>query len=114
MYKRLRSRPLWVNLIASKGLGEIRREIAYRQDSNDKDRQVIISLVEEISSLEIDKKKLEDQKVQLSKLQTELDKQNSFFLGEVKKAKAYQSDLSNKIAQLSAKQQQLLAEKLEL
>jgi len=112
MYKRLRSRPLWVNLIASKGLGEIRREIAYRQDSNDKDRQVIISLVEEISSLEIDKKKLEDQKIQLSKLQTELDKQNSFFLGEVKKAKAYQSDLSNKIAQLSAKQQQLLAEKL--
>jgi SpoIID/LytB domain protein len=33
-------------------------------------------------------------------------------LGEVKKAKAYQSDLTNKIAQLSAKQQQLIAEKL--
>jgi peptidoglycan hydrolase CwlO-like protein len=66
MYKRLRSRPLWANLVASKGLGEIRREIAYRQDSNDKDRQIIVSLVGEISSLEIDKKKLEEQKIQLS------------------------------------------------
>jgi len=112
MYKRLRSRPLWANLVANKGLGEIRRELAYRQDTNDKDRQVIVSLVNEISSLEDDKKKLEVQRQQLAKLQTELDKQNNFFLGEVKKAKAYQSDLTNKIAQLSSKQQQLLAEKL--
>lgn len=112
MYKRLRSRPLWANLVVNKGLGEIRRELAYRQDSNDKDRQVIVSLVAEITSLEADKKKLETQRQQLAKLQTELDKQNNFFLGEVKKAKAYQSDLTNKIAQLSAKQQQLLAEKL--
>lgn len=112
MYKRLRSRPLWANLVVNKGLGEIRRELAYRQDSNDKDRQIIISLVGEITSLEEDKKKLEDQRQQLAKLQTELDKQNNFFLGEVKKAKAYQSELTNKIAQLSAKQQQLLAEKL--
>ncbi len=112
MYKRLRSRPLWASLVVNKGLGEIRRELAYRQDSSDKDRQVIVSLVNEIISLEADKKKLEEQKQQLAKLQTELDKQNNFFLGEVKKAKAYQSDLTSKIAQLSAKQQQLLAEKL--
>ncbi len=111
MYKRLRSRPLWASLIANKGLGEIRRELAYRQDSNDKDRQVIVSLVTEISSLEVDKKKLEEQKIQLSKLQAELDKQNNFFLGEVKKAKAYQSELGSKIAALSAQQQSLLAEK---
>ncbi len=112
MYKRLRSRPLWANLVVNKGLGEIRRELAYRQDSNDKDRQIIVSLINEITSLEEDKKRLEVQKQQLAKLQTELDKQNNFFLGEVKKAKAYQSDLTNKIAQLSSKQQQLLAEKL--
>lgn len=111
MYKRLRSRPLWANLVSGKPLGEIRREIAYRQDTNDKDRQIIVSLVTEISSLEIDKQKLEVQKIQLAKLQTELDKQNNFFLGEVKKAKAYQSELGSKIAALSAQQQNLLAEK---
>lgn len=111
MYKRLRSRPLWANLVSGKPLGEIRREIAYRQDTNDNDRQLIISLVGEISSLEADKQKLEAQKIQLSKLQTELDKQNNFFLGEVKKAKAYQADLGSKIASLSSQQQSLLSEK---
>ena len=112
MYKRLRSRPLWVSLIVNSALGEARREIAYRQDSNERDRQIILTLVGEIGGLETDKKKLETQKEQLSKLQLELDKQNAFFSGEVKKAKDYQSDLIKKIAQLSSKQQQLLAEKL--
>ena len=111
MYKRLRSQPLWANLISGKPLGEIRREIAYRQDSNDKDKQVIVSLITEIFSLETDKQKLETQKVQLSKIQAELDKQNNFFLGEVKKAKAYQSELGSKIAALSSQQQSLLSEK---
>jgi len=112
MYIRLRSEPLWVSLLSSSSMGEARRELAYRQESNDKDKQVIVSLVQEIGQLEEDKKTLEKQKEQLSKLQAELDKQNLFFQAEVKKAKAYQSDLSGKIAQLSSKQQQLLAEKL--
>jgi len=109
MYKRIRSRPLWANLVVNKGLGEIRRELNYRQESNDKDRQIIVSLVGEITSLEEDKKKLETQKQQLAKLQIELDKQNTFFLGEVKKAKDYQSDLNSKIAALSAQQQAIVA-----
>lgn len=109
VYKRLRSRPVWASLVTSKGLGEIRREIAYRQESSDQDRQIILSLVSEISKLEDDKQKLESQKQQLSKLQIELDKQNTFFLGEVKKAKDYQSDLTSKIAALSAQQQAIIA-----
>lgn len=112
MYIRLRSEPLWISLLSSTSMGEARRELAYRQESNDQDKQVIVTLVQEIGSLEKDKIILEKQKEQLAKLQAELDKQNSFFLGEVKKAKDYQSDLSGKIAQLSSKQQQLLAEKL--
>ena len=111
MYIRLRSEPLWISLLSSTSMGEARRELAYRQESNDKDKQVIVTLVQEIGSLEQDKISLEKQKEQLAKLQAELDKQNSFFLGEVKKAKAYQSDLSGKIAALSAKQAAILAEK---
>lgn len=109
MYKRLRSRPMWANLVVNRGLGEIRRELAYRQESNDRDRQVIVNLINEITTLEEDKKKLENQRQQLAKLQTELDKQNNFFLGEVKKAKDYQSDLNSKIAALSAQQQAIIA-----
>lgn len=111
MYMRLRSEPLWVSLLSKASMGETRRELAYRQESNDKDKQIIINLVQEIGKLEEDKKQLETQKEQLAKLQAELDKQNSFFLGEVKKAKAYQADLSGKIAALSAKQAAILAEK---
>lgn len=111
MYKRLRSEPLWVSLLSKTDMGEGRRELVYRQESNDRDKQLIVALVEEIGSLEQDKKTLEQQKIQLSKLQGELDKQNSFFQGEVAKAKAYQTDLTGKIAQLSARQQAILAEK---
>ena len=111
MYKRLRSEPLWVTLLTQNGLGEGRREMVYRQETNDKDRQLIATLISEIGQLETDKKTLEVQKVQLAKIQTDLDKQSSFFEGEVKKAKAYQADLSGKIAALSARQQAILAEK---
>lgn len=111
MYKRLRSEPLWATLLKQKDMGELRRELVYRQESNDKDRQIIVTLVQEINQLETDKKNLETQKAQLIKLQADLDKQSNFFENEVAKAKAYQADLSGKIAVLSAKQQAILAEK---
>lgn len=105
MYMRLRSQPLWTSLFSAMKMGEVRRELAYRQDSNEKDKQMIVSLISEIGKLEADKKALEAQKIQLAKLQAELDKQNM----------AYQKvigEISTKIATLSAKQQQLIAEKL--
>ncbi|HEX9008128.1 MAG TPA: SpoIID/LytB domain-containing protein [Patescibacteria group bacterium] len=111
LYKRLRAEPLWVSLLMYDKLGEMRRELTYREESNNQDRQIIINLVGEIGQLETDKKNLEQQKNQLDKLQADLDKQNTFFQGEVKKAKAYQSDLTNQIAALSARQQAILAEK---
>lgn len=110
-YKRIRSQPLWVGLFSGKDMGEARRELVYREESNDKDKQVILALVQEIGGLEQDKKNLEIQKASLGKLQAELDKQNSFFQGEVKKAKAYQADLSGKIAALTELQSKIKAEK---
>jgi peptidoglycan hydrolase CwlO-like protein len=111
MYMRLRSQSLWVSLLSSTSMGQVRLELALRQETSNLDKQIIVNLVQEIGQLEADKKQLELQKTQLSKLQAELDKQNTFFLGEVKKAKAYQADLSGKIAQLSAKQAAIMAEK---
>lgn len=105
MYMRFRSQPLWVSLLSKASMGEVRRELVYRQDSNDRDKQVIVNLVQEIGRLEADKKTLELKKVQLAKLQDDLDVQNKKFQVEIK-------NLSSKIAALSAKQQQLIAEKL--
>jgi peptidoglycan hydrolase-like amidase len=104
MYKRLRSEPLWASLLSKTSMGESRRELAYRQDSNDRDKQIIVNLVQEIGKLEEDKKALEQKKIQLAKLQADLDKQNAIFQAEIKK-------ISTKIAALSAQQQSLLAEK---
>lgn len=104
MYMRLRSQPLWISLFSTMNMGEVRRELAYRQDSNEADKQMIISLVSEIGKLEADKKALEKQKLQLAKLQADLDAQNAVFQKEIK-------TLSSKIAALSAKQQSILAEK---
>lgn len=104
MYMRLRSQPLWISLFSSMNMGEVRRELAYRQDSNDSDKQMIVSLVSEIGKLEADKKALVIQKTQLAKLQADFDKQNTVIQKEIK-------NISSKIAQLSAQQQSLLAEK---
>jgi len=111
MYKKLRSEPLWVGLLRYQQLGVARRELAYRQESSDRDKQIIVNLVSEIGRLEIDRRKLEEEKKKLTKLQADLDKQNSFFQGEVKKAKAYQAALGGQISALSVKQQSILAEK---
>lgn len=101
MYMRLRSQPLWISLFSSMNMGEVRRELAYRQDSNEADKQMIVSLVTEIGKLEADKKALEKQKIQLAKLQADLDAQNAVFQKEIK-------NLSTKIAELSAKQQAII------
>jgi len=104
MYMRLRSQPLWISLFSTMNMGEVRRELAYRQDSNEADKQMIVSLVSEIGKLEADKKALEKQKLQLAKLQADLDAQNAVFQKEIK-------EISTKIAVLSARQQAILAEK---
>ena len=104
MYMRLRSQPLWVSLFSTMNMGEVRRELAYRQDSNETDKQLIVTLVSEIGKLEVDKKALETQKNQLAKLQADLDQQSAAFKKTIK-------EISSKIAALSAKQQAILAEK---
>ncbi len=102
MYMRLRSQPLWISLFSSMNMGEVRRELAYRQDSNEADKQMIVSLVSEIGKLEADKKALEKQKMQLAKLQAELDKQNTAYQATIK-------DLSSQIATLTAQQQAIIS-----
>lgn len=110
-YKRLRSTSLLSQLLSSMGTGESTREMTYRNDANERDRQIILQLSGEIGGLEKDKIELEEQKGILAGLQTELDKEVDFYGGEVAKAKDYQSVLSSQIASLTAKQQAILSEK---
>lgn len=103
--------PLLV-IFSSMAAGDLFRELSYRQTVTREDRQIITSVTAEVIDLLTQKAKLEKDKTRLANLQAEVDKSAKFLGGEIKKAKAYQADLSTQIAQLSAKQQELLAQKL--
>ena len=100
--------PLLV-LLSSISSGDLFRELSYRQTVTREDRSIIASVTGEVIDLLTQKEKLEKDKVKLSSLQAEVDKNADFLGGEIKKAKAYQADLTGKIAELSAKQQEILA-----
>ncbi len=103
--------PLTV-IFSSIGSGDLFRELSYRQTVTKEDRSVIASVTAQVIDLLTQKTKLEKDKASLAVFQAEVDKNAVFLGGEIKKAKAYQADLTGKIAQLSAKQQELLAAKL--
>ncbi|HLC87780.1 MAG TPA: SpoIID/LytB domain-containing protein [Patescibacteria group bacterium] len=99
-------------IIFSQGdAGGIMRELSYRMATAREDQKVITSITEEITDLLVQKEKLEKDKVSLAGLQVEVDKNAGFLGGEIKKAKDFQADLSKKIAELTAKQQAILAAK---
>lgn len=100
--------PLLV-LLSSIHSGDLFRELSYSQSITREDRQVISSITGEVVDLLTQKTKLEKDKISLAGFQAEVDKNATFLGGEIKKAQAYQSDLTGQIAALSAKQQEILA-----
>ena len=102
--------PLLV-ILSSGSSGDLFRELAFRQSAAKDDRNVIISVTEEIKDLLTQKEKLEKDKVVMASLQAQVDKNADFIGGEVKKAKTYQAELSSKIVALSARQQQIISQR---
>ncbi len=85
--------------------------LAYSQRVTNGDKEYIVGITRDVLSLETDKKAVETNQAKLTSLQQKLDTQKKFFDQEIAKAKAWQSELSGKIAVLSAKQQSILSEK---
>ena len=110
-YKRVRSQTTLTVLLTALSEGSLNRELAYRSQANDKDRQVIVELSKEILKIEQDKENLIKENKRLAILQAELDVQADKLKVVIKEAKGYQSSLSTKIASLSALQQSVLNEK---
>ncbi len=103
--------PLLV-IFSSASSGDLFRDLSYRQAATQEDQKIITTITTEMLDLITQKEKLEKDKASLASLQSQVDKNATFLAGEVGKAKAYQQTLSTQIAQLSARQQQLLAQKL--
>lgn len=102
--------PLLV-ILSSIHSGDLFRELTYRQSVTREDRQIITSITAEVVDLLTQKNKLEKDKAKLASLQAEVDKNAKFLGGEITKAKTYQQDLSSQIAQLSARQQAIIAQR---
>lgn len=96
-------------IFSSRDPGELFRELSYRQTVAKEDKSIISSITDEVTNLLTQKDKLEKDKVKLAALQVQVDKNAEFMDSEIQKAKKFQADLSSKIADLSAKQQEILA-----
>lgn len=92
-------------LLSSGTAQELTRELTFRQQTVDQDRLMIVQISSDLKKLEEDKVTYERSQSSLSNLQRQVDERATFLTEEVEK-------VESAIASLTAKQQQLLAQKL--
>lgn len=111
LYKKTSRFSPFLVFASSHTAGDLTRGLAYKAAVADEDKNLIVAITRDILKLEDDKRKIESDRSRLAVLQKKLDTQKVFFEKEIAGAKKWQSELSGKIAVLSAKQQAILSEK---
>lgn len=108
-YKELRTLSPLMIVLESPDANALTRGLQYHTSLREKNQDLISAVGDDITTLEQDKKKVEERQKLLTALEKQLDAQAEFFKAEIAKAKAYQKDLQGKISSLSAQQQAILA-----
>ncbi len=90
-----------LTIFSSGDATDILKLIAFQQHSSKADKETIEAISTKIAKLADDKKRL-------GGVQAAIDKQRQFLKGEIANAKSFQSELSGKIAALSARQQEII------
>ena len=111
-YKASRQQPNLFILFSNGPSAAAMRDLFYRRVATDRDKNAIAEISINLIRLEADKKKAQEDKAKLDDLQVKVDKEAKFFEGEISGAKAYQQKLSAQIAVLSARQQQIISQRL--
>ncbi len=112
-YKNLRKTGVTlIELFASDNFSQSLQNLFYQKKAADNDKQTILRIVLYIKNIDDAKEELADEKVRLASVKEQVDKDAALLADEVGEAKSYQAELTNKIAQLSARQQQLLSQRL--
>lgn len=88
------------------------RVLGYQKSVVTGDKNTISEVVMYIKDLEEKKKEIESESARLAKAKEDIDTQAEFFRKEIAGAKKYQMDLGKEIVQLSARQQEILAQRL--
>jgi len=85
--------------------------LAYQEAATDQDKAIITNIALSIRDLETKKNTLENEQIRLAVIKTDLDNKSAELDKIISGAKAYQGILSGQIAQLSARQQEILSAK---
>ncbi|MBI3070113.1 MAG: SpoIID/LytB domain-containing protein [Candidatus Levybacteria bacterium] len=101
-----------LTFLSAQSASEITQILAYQKAAADQDKAIITNIALTISDLETKKKNLESEQARLAVIKADLSEQSAKLDKIVSGAKAYQTSLSTQIAQLSARQQQILAQRL--
>jgi SpoIID/LytB domain protein len=101
-----------VTFLSSSSASEITHLLAYQKATTDQDKVIITNIAISITDLETKKQNLENEQTRLVVIKTDLDEQSEKLDKIVSGAKAYQGTLSGQIAALSAKQQEILGQRL--
>ena len=103
-----------LQVIFGKNLSEVIRILGYQKSVVNDDKNTISDVVLYIKDLEEKKKQIENQKVKLAQAKENIDSQAEFFRKEIAGAKKYQIELGKEIANLTARQQEILSAKTGL
>jgi len=101
-----------ISLVAAENLSTSLKNFTYQKSLVDEDRKTILKVVTYIKNIEDKRNSLKSEKEKLAVLKVDIDKQSQFLTGEVASARKYQGELQQKIATLTAKQQQLIGQRL--
>lgn len=110
-YVQLRRQSILDFFLQTQRASAVFQQLAYHEMLRNENQALIEGVESHIIKLEEDKKSLEEKQLRLAALEKQLDVQADFFKGEIAKAKAYQKDLTGKITELSAKQQEIISAK---
>jgi len=98
-----------VLLLSSRSAASFTRELSYRMSATNEDKKIIINLSSELKKLAEDKEAFQKNKDFLAFVKKEVDAQAETLRTEIAGAKDYEAEIQHKIAQLSSRQQEILA-----
>ncbi|HNQ31818.1 MAG TPA: SpoIID/LytB domain-containing protein [Candidatus Woesebacteria bacterium] len=109
-YKRLVARKTsLLPMLLSSRLSSAIDAAVYQQLVVEKDQKHIVRVALQINNLESARATIQQHRAQLEGIKSELARQSDFLSGEVASAKAYQQSLTQKIVELSTRQQAIIA-----
>ena len=107
-----KSNDAMLQILVSDNLTKFLKQFTYQQNLLDGDRKTIVRVVLFVKDIEEKKVTLENEKERLIPIKEKIDEQSAFLEGEVLSAKKYENTIKSEIVSLSAKQQQILSQRL--